>query len=106
MFFVSVASKGLKYCASPLFATHGRWSASVASKGVISSEFGCVHESWFAGHTPKGGFGSGLRKVEAVGRPAGLGEIGRSSARQDESGNGGGWSRKSHADLPEKNCVT
>jgi len=32
LFFVSVAYKGVKYCASPLFATHARWFGSVASK--------------------------------------------------------------------------
>src|SRR5712664_185065 len=34
MFFVSVASKGLRYCASSLFATHRRGLRSVASKGL------------------------------------------------------------------------
>src|SRR5260370_28380842 len=35
-FFVSVASKELKYCVTPLFATHTRWPGSVASKGLRS----------------------------------------------------------------------
>ncbi len=34
MFFVSVAFKGLRYCASSLFATHTRGLRSVASKGL------------------------------------------------------------------------
>jgi len=34
LFFVSVASKGLKHCASLLFATHTRGPISVASKGL------------------------------------------------------------------------
>src|SRR5258706_15657163 len=34
MFFVSVASKGLRYCASPLFATYTKWPISVVSKGL------------------------------------------------------------------------
>src|SRR6266436_7898505 len=35
LFFVSVASKGFKHCASPLFATHTKGHGSVASKGLI-----------------------------------------------------------------------
>src|SRR5216684_5353017 len=35
-FFDPVASKELKYCASPLDATHTRWYGSVASKGLRS----------------------------------------------------------------------
>src|SRR5258708_20160198 len=34
MFFVSVASTRLRYCASPLFAAHTRRFRSVASKGL------------------------------------------------------------------------
>src|SRR5260370_15144033 len=34
MFFVSVASKELRYCTSSLFATHRRGLRSVASKGI------------------------------------------------------------------------
>src|SRR6266852_1909190 len=42
MIFVSVASKGLRYCASPLFATHRRWLRSVASKGLRLHQ-NCAH---------------------------------------------------------------
>jgi hypothetical protein len=35
-FFISVASKELKYSANPLDATHARWLGSVASKGFRS----------------------------------------------------------------------
>ncbi len=47
VFFVSVASKRLKYCASPLSATHTRWAINVASKGFRLHR-NCAHccESW------------------------------------------------------------
>src|SRR5712671_3080765 len=42
LFFVSVASKGLKYCTSSLFATHARGLISVAAKGLILHQ-NCAH---------------------------------------------------------------
>src|SRR5882762_2970200 len=51
MFFVSVASKGLTYCTSLLFATHTRGLISVASKGltlpgvVYSRKGGCAADA-------------------------------------------------------------
>src|SRR6266849_2718656 len=46
MFFVSVASKRLRYCASPLFATHTRGSRSVASKGLTLHQ-NCAENAHF-----------------------------------------------------------
>src|SRR5260370_41480278 len=41
-FFVSVASKGVRCRASPLFATHTKGPISVASKGLILHQ-NCAH---------------------------------------------------------------
>src|SRR5260370_13473310 len=46
MFFVSVASKELRYCASSLFATHTRWLRSVASKGLTVHQ-NCAKQAHF-----------------------------------------------------------
>src|SRR6266699_3970469 len=43
MFFVRVAPKGFKHCASPLFATHTRRSRSVASKGLMLHKNCALH---------------------------------------------------------------
>ena len=49
MFFVSADSKEVSDSVSLLFATHARWSVSVADKGVteiVSSGWGAVRRGW------------------------------------------------------------
>jgi hypothetical protein len=94
-FFVSVASKGLKHYASPLFATHTRRSISVASKGVMlhqscaplcmfrgwmgtgrGSRIGCncTQATMYHGNkdSPRGIIRKGV--ISGVGAPDGLGK--------------------------------
>ncbi len=63
MFFVSIAFKELRYCASSLFATHRRGLRSVASKGFRlpqnCAEFG--HFRCFTALRLNRGMGQGRR---------------------------------------------
>src|SRR5258708_32958602 len=77
MFFVSVAFKGLRYCASSLFATLRRELRSVASKGLRlhqnCAEFGhcrcfsVLRVNWRVGRGGRGIGGAERRLREARG---------------------------------------
>src|SRR5216684_4264981 len=89
MFFVSVASKGLRYCASSLFCNTYKGPISVASKGLT------LHQN---GANVALGTSARLDPFlpEADGAPSGSGQASAAPTGWDKAGTSPTWSGQVH----------